>query len=72
MKVADKLRAIAEAISSIPPDWLAVEEGLTISAAVTLLSLHITDVQKGALVTLLGIAYLAFRGIVKALNKPAV
>ena len=73
MKVASKLNALAEALSSIAPDWLAVEEGLTISAVVTLLSLHISDAQKGAAVTLLGVAYLAFRGVVKTLNrKPAV
>ena len=64
-----KLKAVVDAIFSVPPDVIQQEEVAALGAGAVLFSLHIAADQKAALLTLLGIAYLAVRGIYASASK---
>jgi len=64
-----KLKAVVDALFALPPDVIQQEEVAALGAGAVLFGLSIPTDEKAALLTLLGIAYLAVRGIYAAASK---
>ena len=64
-----QLKAALAALFALPPDVIQQEEVAGLSAGIVVLNLHVSADYKAALLTLIGIAYLAVRGIYRATSK---